>query len=216
MNAIALRVFIGYDSHQPIAYHVCAHSVWRHATHAIAITQLNLATLPITRRGLTEFTYSRFLTPWLSDFTGYSLFLDSDMLCRADVCELLAYAVAYPETTVFIVEHKIAFERPSLMLFNNAKCRVLTPQFVENSANRLFDFAWTSSITPIVGEWNHLVDYDPQNAKAKIAHFTKGIPVWNETQHFEFAKEWRDELRIMNSTCSFAELMGPSRHVIAR
>src|SRR5437879_2363173 len=84
----ALRIFIGYDPRQPIAYNVLQHSIIRHASRPVAITPLILAQLPIKRRGLTEFTYSRFLVPWLCHYQGQAVFLDSDMIVKGDIAEL--------------------------------------------------------------------------------------------------------------------------------
>lgn len=39
----------------------------------------------------TEFTYSRFFTPWLADYKGWALFCDCDFLFFGDVAELLRY-----------------------------------------------------------------------------------------------------------------------------
>jgi len=210
---VPLSVYIGYDSRQPIAHAVAAESVAVHATRPVPITSLRLNQLPITRRGLTEFTYSRYLVPYLSGFTGYSLYLDSDTLCRADVLDLLPYPIAYPETAVFVVPHKLSFERPSVMLFNNAKCRMLTPDYVQDSRNGLANLSWTPDIGSIPPAWNHLVGYDLPNPAAKIVHFTKGIPVWPETKDSEFSAEWWAVANRLGSSVSFQELMGKSVHV---
>lgn len=82
-------MFIGYDPRQPLAFQVLAHSIWAHARQPVSITRLALKQLPMTRHGLTEFTYSRFLVPYLCDYEGYAIFVDSDFLCRADVADLL-------------------------------------------------------------------------------------------------------------------------------
>ena len=65
-----LNVFIGYDQRQPVAFQVAAHSIWKHASYPVAITRLQLNQLPIKKTGLTEFTYSRFLVPYLCQFQG--------------------------------------------------------------------------------------------------------------------------------------------------
>jgi hypothetical protein len=118
-----------------------------------------------------------------------------------------------PLAAVNVVMHKKAFESPSVMLFNNKRCTILTPEFVENTVNGLFDLKWAKRIGPLAPEWNHLVGYDAPNPKAKIVHFTKGVPCWPETRHSEWADEWRKELANLNSTVSFQELMGASVHV---
>lgn len=205
-----MRVFIGYDERQTVAFQVCAHSVWKTASQPVAISRLHLPMLPITRRGLTAFTYSRFLTPYLSNFEGYSLFLDSDILVRADVHELLE---DIPFGAVSVVPHERRFERPSVMLFDNERCRHLTPEFIQNPANGMFDMRWASSVGNLSSTWNHLVGYDPPNPDAKIVHFTKGIPVWTETQECEFAGDWHEMLSDSLGTVSHEELMGRSVHV---
>lgn len=210
-----LRVFIGYDPRQPVAAQVLAHSIWKHASVPVNITRLQLNQLPITRRGLTEFTYSRFLVPWLSGYDGTSIFLDSDILCRYDLADLLAYPLAYPETSVFVVNHEARkFERASVMVFNNALCITLTPEYIQDETHLMFDFKWTNTLQAILPkEWNHLVGYDAPNPLSHLVHFTQGIPVWDETRGCEFAEEWIKAFRESHSTVSFNALMGPSVHV---
>lgn len=206
-----LNIFIGYDPRQPVAFHVAAHSIQSRASKPVAITRLQLNQLPITRRGLTEFTYSRYLCPWLCDYQGYSAFVDADMLCRADIAQL-ARAID-SAAAVSVVMHEQKFERPSLMVFNNARCQKLTPEYVDDPQQGLFDLRWAVPIGSIPKDWNHLVGYDAPNPDAKIVHFTKGIPCWPETKDCEFAGEWLAELRSVGKTVSFQELMGRSVHV---
>jgi lipopolysaccharide biosynthesis glycosyltransferase len=208
-----LQVFVGYDCRQPVAYHVLTHSIWKHSALPLAISQLALAKLPIRRRGLTEFTYSRFLAPYLCEYKGFSLYMDADILCRGDILELLAWPVAYRECPVFVVQGSMKFEWASVMLFNNELCRNLTPEFVDNTSNRMFDFKWAASVGSLPREWNHLVGYDKPNPEAKLVHYTQGVPCWPETEASEFGDEWRQTLKESQSTVSFQELMGSSVHV---
>lgn len=212
--SVKLSVFIGYDPRQPLAYNVVAHSIASRLSQPVPITRLQLNQLPITRRGLTEFTYSRFIVPYLEGFDGYSLFVDADMLVLADVTELLS--VVDPSAAVSVVMHEAKFERPSLMVFNNKRCRVLTPAFVDDSRNKLFDLAWASTIGALPAEWNHVVGYNAPNPFAKIVHYTKGIPCWTETDGTEWAMAWHRERDAMLATVSFQELMGSSVHVMRR
>ena len=68
-----LRIFIGYDHRQAISYNVLQFSIFRRCSKPVAITPLFLPSLPLTRTGLTPFTYSRFLTPWLAACDGWSV-----------------------------------------------------------------------------------------------------------------------------------------------
>ena len=213
----ALQIFLGYDPRQPVAFHVAAHSIQSRSSKPVAITRLQLNQLPITRRGLTEFTYSRFLVPYLCDYQGYAAFIDADVLCRADIAALATLIDTDAVVSVVPHEGKLAFERASLMVFNNARCRVLTPEFVQNPQTNPMSLAWADGhMGAIPKEWNHLVGYDVPNHQAKIVHFTQGIPCWPETKSSEFADEWLQTLRQIGSTVSFQELMGKSVHPLAQ
>ena len=210
-----VQVYLGYDPRQPVAAQVAAHSLWQHATCPVSITRLVLKTLPMTRRGLTDFTYARFLAPWLSDFAGVSIFLDSDVLVRGDVAELLAYPLSEPDTPVFVVQGPKKFEWASVMVFNNARCLRLTPEFLDDRTQNPLTMAWADAVGRLAPTWNHLVGYDAPNPDAKLVHFTQGIPIWPETKTCEFHEEWHAAARQSMSSVSFATLMGHSVHVAA-
>jgi hypothetical protein len=107
----SLRIFIGYDSREPLAYHVLAHSILTRASVPVSITPLRLDSLKrlYTReRGpteSTEFSLTRFLVPHLSNYEGLSLFLDCDMVMQADVADLLLYPLADPGKAVYVCQH---------------------------------------------------------------------------------------------------------------
>ena len=204
-----MRVFIGTDRRQPIAANVLAHSISERSSEPVCITKLHLHQLPITRKGLTEFTYSRFLVPYLCNYEGTALFLDADMLCLGDIKNLFSLADG---SAVQVVKNKQRFEWPSLMLFNCEKLKHLDPHYVQED-EKLFSLNWAQEIGELPNTWNHLVGYDAPTA-AQIVHFTKGIPVWEETKDCEYADLWHQERRQMMSTCSFQELMGRSVHVV--
>jgi hypothetical protein len=206
-----LRVFIGTDPRQPIAWNVLSDSINRHSSKPVAITPLSLKTLPITRRGLTEFTFSRFLPPYLCGYKGTALFLDADMVGTADIAELFAQANGVD--SVQVNRDQARFEWPSAMLFNCEHCTTLTPEYVQDARNQLFDFAWAKSIGEFSPEWNKCVGYAPSGLDAKLYHFTKGIPVWRETRGNVEDAVFHDAMKHMMSTCSHAELMGNSVHV---
>lgn len=177
----------------------------------MAITALSLKTLPITRRGLTEFTFSRFLVPYLCGFQGTALFLDADMVVTSDIAELFDKADGI--SSVQVNKNQAKFEWPSAMLFNCARCTMLTPAYVDDRRNQLFDFAWaTDGIGEFPGDWNHCVGYAPPRLDAKLYHFTKGVPVWRETRGNLEDNVFYDAMKHMLYTVSHAELMGNSVH----
>ena len=106
-----LQVFIGYDPNETVAYHTLAHSILRRSSVPVSIAPLmrsQLGGLYTRERGpteSTEFSLTRFLVPALSGYKGWSLFLDCDMLCRADVAELAALAERSEENAVLVCQH---------------------------------------------------------------------------------------------------------------
>ena len=215
-----LRIFVGVDERQPIAFSVAQHSIAQRSSKPVAITPLIQKQLPVKRRGLTSFTFTRYLVPWLCDFQGHALFVDADILLRGDIAQLPWDAPA----TVSVVPHmavvkngepvSVMFERNAVMLFNCAKCTKLTPEWIDdprNSPNKLADWAGTD-IGELPKVWNHLVGYDKPNNEAQLAHFTMGIPCFPETKDDEFGAEWVETHRHMNGTVPWSEIMGPSVH----
>lgn len=211
-----LKIFIGYDKDEIVAYHTLCQSILETSSQPVAITPINLRNLKGVytreRNSLqsTEFSMSRFLTPWLSDYQGWSLFMDCDMLVRADVAEL--FALADPERAVMVCKHvyeprdEVKFlgntqsryakkNWSSVMLFNNALCRALTPDYVNTATGlELHQFKWLAGdelIGDLPLEWNWLVDEYPYNAEARNAHFTRGGPYFTDYQDADYGDEWR-------------------------
>lgn len=202
-----LNIFVGFDSRQPVAFTVLQMSIMARASKPVAITPLILDTLPIARRGLTEFTYSRYLVPWLMDYRGTALFLDADMLALWDIAEL--FDLADERYAVQVVKSGQRFEWPSLMLFNCEQCGVLTPSYVETG--RPADLEW-GEVGDLPSEWNFTVGYDAPRENIKLLHYTMGVPAFPETRCVGFVEEWKADLRAACSTVPWEQLMGGSVH----
>lgn len=209
-----MKIFIGVDPRQPVAWIVLANSIARHSSIPVEITPLILKQLPLKRRGLTEFTFSRFLVPWLCKFQGRALFLDADMVVTGDIAELAQLDDC--ASSVRVNQDQARFEWPSAMLLNNYNCQMLTPEYVENKANALFDLAWADhGVGSFDPNWNFCAGYTQAKGTEKLYHFTKGIPIWPETTGERGTPQddiWRKEAKIAVSSCSYAELMGGSVH----
>lgn len=217
-----IRIFIGFDERETAAWHVLTHSILARASQPVSFTPLSLDNLNglmwRERSALqsTAFSFSRFLTPHLSAYEGWSVFMDCDMLMRDDIAKLWAlrderYAVMCvkhdhrpTETTKFLDKPQTAYGKKnwsSVMLFNNARCRALTPEYVNAATGlELHQFKWLES-DDLIGElphgWNHLVGYDPPDARAHNAHFTIGGPYFKEYADCEHGGEWFAEYERM-------------------
>lgn len=212
-----VRVFIGYDRRVPILFHVAAHSLLSRASIPVAITPLvlphfdGLLQRPINELQSTEFSFSRFLVPYLSGYTGWSLFIDNDMLFLDDVARLWElrderHAVQVvqhrhepAETTKFLGERQTSYGKKnwsSVVLFNNPRCTALTPDYVSTASGlELHQFKWLdddSAIGALPPRWNHLVDYDPALPAEELSnlHYTSGGPYFEETRDCGYAGLW--------------------------
>ncbi len=215
MSNQPLQIFIGFDHRSHVGYHACHQSILARASKPVSITPLVLPSLPILRTGLTEFTFTRFLTPWLRDYRGRALFMDSDIIVQADINQLwelteddskAAWCVPY--------EGPLAFERAGVIMFNcgHQDCKKLTPEFVDKTDSNLHKFDWTDNLGSLPMEWGHLVMYQQPTGDIKLIHYTAGLPVYPETAHLGFKDEFVAEAQRMTSTVSWREIMGNSVH----
>lgn len=211
-----LPIFVGFDPRQPISYNVLCQSIFTRASKPVTILPLCIESLPMSRTGLTPFTYSRFLVPHMQGFEGPALFLDSDMLVLGDIVELFDYYD--PALAVSVVKVEKRFEWASVMLFNcgHEANAVLTPEYIDDEKKcktpHLIDWCEESEVGELPSVWNHCVFYD-EPGPAFLVHFTAGVPLFPETRGCEYSEEWMDEAQKANSAISWQELMGNSVHV---
>lgn len=114
MTERPLRVYVGWDGRDALAYEVCRISLLEHSS--IPLEVIPLKEWELRRRGLywrsnrtdaagqrwddrdgkpfsTDFSFTRFCVPAMEDYgSGWVLFTDPDMLWRADVADLMVHA----------------------------------------------------------------------------------------------------------------------------
>jgi len=217
------RIFIGYDPREKVAFHVLSYSIIKYSSIPVNITPVNLFNLRNFYRrkkgpkDSTEFSISRFLTPYLSDFKGYSLFLDCDFVFKGDVADLLKIINKDKKKTLWCVKHnyipkdkkkflnekQLKYEKKnwsSFVIYNNKKCKILKPEFVSKSDGLyLHQFKWTkdNNIGSLPKEWNMLVGEQKIKKNFKALHYTLGGPYFKKYSKFSYAKYWlrlRDEM----------------------
>lgn len=210
-----IRVFIGYDPREAVAFNVLSHSIHRLASAPVSIAPLMLTQLrgvftrPRDPLQSTDFSFTRFLVPYLCGYEGWAVFMDCDMLMLDDIAQLWALrddrhvvqVVKHEhiprETTKFLGQPQTAYPKKnwsSVMLTNNAKCAALTPDLVNQASGlHLHRFEWLgdeSQVGDLPHRWNHLVGYDAPNRDAALAHFTLGGPYFDEYADCEFSTQW--------------------------
>jgi len=219
-----IPVFVGYDPREAIAYHVCANSIIRNSSQPVAIVPVALNLFrdysETHTDGSNHFIYTRFLVPYLCDFTGHAIFIDGDMIVRGDIAELWNMRDATKD--VQVVKHDYKTRMPvkylgaknedyprknwsSVILWNcnSFPNRKLTPDFVQHATgSELHRFSWIddSRIGELPKEWNWLPDEYGPNADAKLLHYTLGTPCFQEFADTPQGNEWHRE-RILTEYC---------------
>lgn len=213
-----LKVFIGYDENEPISWHTMAHSLLSKSSLPLSIVPLNLSNLkaiyhrPRDPRQSNDFSFTRFLAPYLCDFSGIAVYFDCDMLIRVDIADLINdsgiknYAVCvtqhdYEPKDRIKYLNNVQYSYPrknwsSVVVWNcNHKSNlILTPDFIKNAdASILHRFSWLKNdeIGSLDIRWNWLVgEYSNPPKDVKNIHWTLGGPYFNEYKDVDFSDEW--------------------------
>ena len=225
-----INVFIGYDQTEAVAAQVLAHSIWKNASRPVAISLLVSKQLKACAKHTrerhplqsTEFSFTRFLVPYLMGYNGYGIFLDCDMLVLDDITKLVDDALdPYAPVSCVMHNHKPVNTTKmrgatqttysmknwsSVMVFwcAHKDCANLTPEYVNTATGLdLHQFKWlnTGKVGRLPFRWNHLVGYDEQVPVEGVSllHWTEGGPWWPEFKDTEYSDVWFREYEEMTN-----------------
>jgi hypothetical protein len=221
-----LPIFVGFDDRETIGYHAFCSSVLRRTKERVAF-------YPVCGEkveGSTKFNAGRFRIAEDVGFSGWIVWCESDMLCRADIVELFALADSRYDVMVAPHSYKTKYpvkflgqpnpdypgkNRTSLMLINAngavwQRLMYLDPQLTLSELHRLpktiaregkSEHGFRVGHLPL--EWNWLVSEYEYNPNAKLAHFTVGLPCFYPS--CDYASEWWQEVREMTSHAHWDE-----------
>lgn len=204
MSIETIRIFVGFDQREAIAYHAFCQSVIEKASQPVEFIPLArnlLDDFDGQQDGTNAFIFSRYLIPYLCNFQGWALFFDGDMICTGDVANLWNDRERLYDKAVSVVKHdyvtksrrkyigsniendNVDYPRKnwsSVMLWNCSHYanRQLTPEAVANKgAVFLHRFQWLDDkyIGELMPTWNHLVGENPPGP-ANLYHQTLGVP----------------------------------------
>ena len=226
------HIYVGFDAREELAAAVCKFSFQRRSTVPLLTEYLD-STVPgydrpyrvvddqrVDKRDgqpfSTDFSFARFLVPYLQDYAGWALFCDCDFLFVADVAQLFAWkdeskaAMVVQHLHLPSVSHKMdgqvqsRYPRKnwsSLVLWNcgHPSNRALTLDVVNHTPGRmLHGFKWLEDeeIGRLPGAWNHLAGYDNPSVPPKAIHYTEGGPWFPAYENGPLADEWKRELEV--------------------
>ncbi|MDB2516492.1 hypothetical protein N9X22_04415 [Planktomarina temperata] len=218
-----LPIYVGYDPKESVAWHVMVQSLMEASCHPLSIHPVNLENYKhffkrsTDARQSNEFSFSRFLVPYLQNYQGLAVFMDCDMMLRADVAELFEIANSDLSKAVHVVKHdyepkekikylgnrQYSYPRKnwsSVVVWNCAhpSNKSVDLEFVSNGTGaELHRFSWLNDneIGSLDLEWNWLVgEYSTSSSKelVKNVHWTVGGPYFKEYSDVEFSGEWRE------------------------
>jgi hypothetical protein len=214
------NIYVGWDSREPIAADVLKYSIEKHTSVPVNVIYLQQDKLreqgvywrDIDNLGSTEFTFTRFLVPYLNNYEGHAIFVDCDFLCVSDLAELIEQADS--KKAVQVVQHDYTppegvkmdgqkqFPYPrknwsSMILWNcgHKDNRKVDLDFVNTATGQeLHRFTWLKDrdIGNLLPEWNWLVGWyrEQRDGYPKWIHYTLGGPWFSEWQDCEYADLW--------------------------
>ena len=225
-----MKVFVGYDPREDIAYQVCKHSILSRQPNADVrpLKQQELRDAgwykrPVDKLASTEFTFTRFLVPELANFKGWAVFMDCDMILTTDIKEL--FDQADDRYAVMCVQHdytpkegmkmdgqkQTVYPRKnwsSVILFNcghpaNARLTQDMVNDLELNGAYFHRFSWLKDeeIGELDHTWNYLVGVYNDIEKPKLIHYTEGGPWFENYRHCNGHELWKQELKDMLDLC---------------
>ena len=218
-----MKIFVGYDTREDIAYQVCKHSIESQCATAevIPLKQNELRNDKLYWRGedklaSTEFTFTRFLIPHLMNYDGWALFIDSDIVFTENVKNL--FDLADDKYAVMCAQHdytpkpgtkmdgQVQTQYPrknwsSVVLWNcgHPSNRVVDQDQVnslELNGAYFHRFSWLQDeeIGELDHTWNYLVGVYNDIEKPKLIHYTEGGPWFENYRDCQFNELWKQEL----------------------
>lgn len=209
-----IRIAVGFDQREAIAYHAFCQSVITRASLPVSFVPLALNTLAgyseVHTDGSNQFIYSRFLVPFLMDYSGWAIFADGDMICLGDIAKL--WDLRDEDKAVLVVKHNYQTKAhgkylgnknqdyprknwSSVVLWNcgHEANRCLDPNYVMSQpGSHLHRFAWLPD--ELIGEipvaWNWLTTEYPDNYQAQLLHYTLGTPCFKDYATSDMAELW--------------------------
>ena len=211
-----LKIFVGFDQKEAIAYHTFTQSLIECSSIPLSIVPLAENNLNFYDEkhtdGTNKFTYSRFLIPYLMGYDGWAIFFDGDMVCLSDLKKLKNFF--NPNYAVSVVKHEYKTKQKtkyfgqknedyprknwsSVIIWNcsHPKNRILTPSLINNKDGAfLHRFRWLSDVDigSLPKSWNWLAIEYPEKENLNLIHYTLGTPCFKQYANSSLSEHWKN------------------------
>lgn len=212
------NIYIGYDEREHIAAEVCKFSIEQRTVdpdiHFLKIQDIPEFVRPREPFQSTDFSYTRFMIPFINNYKGFSVFCDCDFLFLNDISDLMTSidktkavsVVKHPtyiprtETKMYGIDQHIMQKKnwASLIVFNNEHSanKLLTPEYVNTRmpGRCIHQLEWCApyEIGSIPLDWNTLDDYYLLD-NPKAIHYTDGGPWFDDYKNTMYSDLWWKE-----------------------
>ena len=214
MNDI-IDIVVGFDQREAVAYHTFVQSVIEKSSMPLRFMPLEMNTLvnykEVHNDGSNDFIYSRFLVPYLMNYSGWAIYADGDMICLEDIKKL--WDMRDNNYAVQVVKHEYKTKIKSkywgnknedyprknwssLILWNceHEENKILTPEFIQKKTGAfLHRFSWINDkkIGEIIKEWNWLALEYEEKKDLNLIHYTIGTPCFEEYSNKSLSSYWK-------------------------
>jgi hypothetical protein len=229
MELPRLTIFVGYDPSESVAAYTLMHSITYYASRPVSIVPLNIRNLrliferPRDPKQSNEFSFTRFLVPFLMGYDGWAIFMDCDMLLREDIYNVFMEIENQENKALYVVKHdyvskvsqkylqniQYSYPRKNWSSFVLWNCKHYSNRRVTNdwvmcaSGLELHRFSWLKDdeIGELNKRWNWLVgEFEHPPKDVANVHWTLGGPYFDEFKDAEFSSEWY-EMRNKMTNC---------------
>ena len=219
-----IRVFVGCDRSQLIAFKVLEHSIQRRTNRPVICKQIDNTMMPETTSPAdtpyTNFSFARFGIPSFTDYQGKGIYMDADMVVMTDIATL--WDTPFNGAKVLLLEQanekfkkrqsKNSPRQTAVMLLDCSRLTDWRPEMLIGNLGKAYNrdtlmrlqFMPNSDVREILPiTWNCMDWYE--EGLTKNIHYTRiETQPWVSPLH-PYSNVWMDELKRMLADGSMDE-----------
>ncbi len=210
-----IKVFVGCDRSQLIAFKALEHSIKRNTKHNVECVMIDNSMMPVCQstanQPYTNFSFARFGIPSFTGYQGRAIYLDADMLAMEDIAEL--WAMAFNGAKILLLEQpndeirqkqSKRRKQTAVMMLDCSRLNEWVPEKIIGDLGKVYDRTALMSLEimseneineSIPALWNCMDWYE--SGRSNLVHYTKiETQPWVYPLH-KFGDLWMKEIKLM-------------------